>query len=211
MSKLFTEEEIEYIKEHYPNESTAIIAKHLNTNVNSIYNKAYRLNIKKSDEYLKNESSCRFQKGCSIGKKTQFKKGHIPLNKGKKMSKDVYYKCKNTMFKKGHEPHNTKYDGCLSIRKSRDVPYIYIRIKKGKWKLFHRFLWEKENGKIPKCQNVVFKDSNQSNVVLSNLEIISDEELLKRNSLHRYPKEISHLIQIKSALQRQINKINKNK
>ncbi|MFW5758393.1 MAG: HNH endonuclease [Bacteroidota bacterium] len=118
-------------------------------------------------------------------------------------------KSKATQFKSGNEPHNTKYDGALSVRKEKSgTPYIYIRVAKGKWELLHRKIWEKHHGPIPKGYNVIFKDGNQANVDIENLELVSNQELMQRNGhYNRDPEELTKLIQASGALQRQINKI----
>jgi hypothetical protein len=54
--------------------------------------------------------------------KTAFKKGHVPVNKGKKqtefMTREAIERTKNTRFKKGHLPHNSigVRDGDIRIR-----------------------------------------------------------------------------------------------
>jgi hypothetical protein len=207
----FTEKEIQYLKDHYSDIRSDIIAKKFNRPISSVYNKAYSLGLTKSEEFLASPESGMFIKGSTIGKEFRFKKGHISANKGKKMSPELYKKCKPTMFKKGHLPHNTKQDGEISIRHfNTGSPYFYIRLSLGNWKELHRFLWEKVNEPIPKGYNVVFKDGNQANCEIKNLELISDAELMQRNTLHNYPKDLQNLIQIKGALQRQINKIIEN-
>ena len=108
----------------------------------------------------------------------RFEKGHIPWNKGLK----GFRPSKETEFKKGHLPVNTKYNGCLSLRKKDNgEKYYYIRISQAKWVLYQRHLWEQEYGKIPEGMLIAFKDGNQLNCVLENLEIISRIENLKRN------------------------------
>ena len=44
--------------------------------------------------------------GINTGLTGQFEPGHIPANKGKKMSPEQYEKCKATMFRKGNVPAN---------------------------------------------------------------------------------------------------------
>lgn len=117
------------------------------------------------------------------------------------MPSEVYEKVKRTMFRKGNLPHNTKYDGALSIRDG----YYYIRLAKAEWKELHRHLWEKENGEIPEGFNVVFKDGNRKNCVLDNLELISNEELMRRNTFLKYPEDIREIIKAKRVLTRIIN------
>lgn len=128
------------------------------------------------------------------------------------MSREQIEKTKATRFQKGHLPHNTRHDHAISDRKDKNGRvYRYIRIGLSKWIPYHRYLWEKYNGEIPKGYNVQFKDGNTLNCTIENLYLISRTEQLKNeNSLHaRYPEEIQKLIQLKGALHRQINKISK--
>lgn len=211
MKQIFTNKEVIYLKKIYPHTRTDIIAKKMNRNIYSIYRKAAAIGVKKSEEFLSSPECGRLYNGHTRGVATQFKKGHISHNKGVKMSSEVREKVKHTFFKKGHKPHNTKYDRCITIRKDTKsgILYFYIRIKEGEWELLHRVIWEKKNGKVPKGFNIVFKDGDQSKVEIDNLEKISDSELLKRNSIRRYPLDLQRLIQIKGALLRQINNLNK--
>ncbi len=208
---IFTDSEIQYIKENYANTRTDLIAIKLNKEIELIYRKAAQLCIKKSKEFLASPDSGIFIKGSTTGHEYRYPKGHIPANKGEKMSPELYKKCEPTMFKKGRLPHNTKSDGEISIRKSNNGSlYYHIRLSLGKWQALHRFLWEKENGKIPNGFNIIFKDGNNSNCKIENLELISNTELMQRNSIHNYPEDLQKLIQVKGALQRQINKILEN-
>lgn len=128
---------------------------------------------------------------------SQKKKGETSWNKGKKqsdyMSPDAIARTRETRFKKGNEPHNTKKegDGAISIRKDKSGhAYKYIRIKKGVWEMYHRVVWERENGKIPEGHLLVFKDENSENINIENLELITMTENMFRNSKHNYPQEL---------------------
>lgn len=141
-----------------------------------------------------------------------FRKGSVPPNKGKKMSPEVYEKAKHTFFQKNHIPHNAKND--WEEAKCRDSSgRTYWRIKlPGKRKLVykHIWLWEEEYGKVPKGYNIIFKNGDSLDCRIDNLECISNAELMSKNSLHRFPEDLKKIIQLKGALKRQINKIEKN-
>ena len=112
--------------------------------------------------------------GLNTGRKGCFPKGHVPQNKGKKMPPDVYEKCKGTMFKKGNIPPNHRPVG--SERLSKDG-YIEIKIAEpNKWQLKHRYIWEQVNGEIPAGHIVVFRDNDRTNVVMSNLMLITRKD-----------------------------------
>lgn len=113
------------------------------------------------------------------GRTGQFKKGHIPFNKGINF---ITEGSKKTQFKKGHLPHNTKYNGAISIRKDKSgTSYKYIRINKAKWELLHRYNWEQQNGAIPEGCILVAKDGNQLNCDPSNWNLITRAEHAIRN------------------------------
>lgn len=139
---------------------------------------------------------------------TWIKPGNIPVNKGKKMSIALYKKCAPTMFKKGNLPHNTKADGCISIRHDhpnrRGYRYKWIRIAIGKWEMLHVHNWKKAHGRIPKGYIVVFKDGNTMNCSLSNLEMITLAENMKRNTIHRYPMELKQTMRMIGKLDRKL-------
>lgn len=141
---------------------------------------------------------------------SQFKKGHRAANTGKKqaeyMDAAAIARTKKTRFKKGRSPHNTKYDGYERISKDG---YREVRIRKGKFVLKHRMVWEKYRGKIPRGMLIVFKDGNKQNIKLSNLEMISLRENMLRNSSQRFGPEVFQLIQLRGALIRKIKNTRK--
>lgn len=190
------------VKQYYPDMSTRLLSIALGVSISRLHQIASSIGSKKSPEFKRKEA-----KRLSLAGQTfRFKKGQIPPNKGKPMSKEVYEKVKPTMFKKGNMPQNTKYDGHLSIRTDKRAgrSYIYVRVSLGKYRELHRVMWEQANGKIPKGFNVVFKDNNTSNVRLENLELVSNAELMARNTIQRYPNELKSLIKLLSKLRKEI-------
>lgn len=127
---------------------------------------------------------------------SQLKKGNVPLNKGKKMDPKVYERIKHTFFQPGHSPKNTLFDGAIVIRhnhKERGAPpYKLIKLSKNKWEFLHRYNWVQAHGPIPNGMIIVFKNGDTMNCELANLECITFEENMIRNSYHfkDYDKEI---------------------
>lgn len=139
------------------------------------------------------------------------KPGNAPANKGKRqcewMSKAGRRKVKRTQFKKGGIPRNTKADFDISVRTdNRGTKYQFIRVTLGKWVPLHRFNWEKAYGRIPSKLKLVFKDGDTMNCDIKNLELLTPGQLLERNSWHNYPAELGKAVQLRGALNRQINK-----
>lgn len=111
----------------------------------------------------------------NCGRTGQFPKGNIPWNAG---MKGLQIGGKKTQFKKGHVPATALYDG--AVRK-QSGGYLYVRIEKNRWKLFHREVWRLNAGEIPKGMIIVFKDGNRENCRFENLEMITRTEHARRN------------------------------
>ena len=191
--RLWTDIENEYVIEHYPNDLTADVARHLNRSSPAVANQAHILGLYKSDKFVH---------------PTRYKKGNTPASKGKKMSPEQYEKCKANMFKKGHFKSRMPI-GTITLRHNykRNNHYFWIKIAEPEeWVLLHRYNWEKKYGPIPKGLNLVFKDGNTTNCELKNLELITRQEIMRRNTIHnRYPDEIKKTIMALGYLKRKIN------
>jgi hypothetical protein len=206
--RTWTDEEIEILKRDYSFTKTILLAETLNKKYRSVINKARYLGLKKDRVYLQKM----ILNTAGKGEAHQFKKGHIPKNKGKKqveyMTNEAIERTKATRFKKGHKPHNTKNDGYITIRKcKRGFMYKWIK-KDGIMRPYNVFLWEKHNGDVPKGFNVVFKDKNNLNcTTIENLDCISKKENMARNSINNYPLEFKKEINKLAKLKRTIKKV----
>jgi hypothetical protein len=139
------------------------------------------------------------------GMKSRWEPGHKAHNKGKPMSTEVYEKVKATMYKPGNKPPNTREPNATSIRWDKTGrPYSYTKVKDSLWVLTHRLVWESINGPIPKDHVVRFKDGNNLNLDIENLECIPKTENAIRNSIHRFPGEMQTVIRLKSKLNKQL-------
>ena len=113
----------------------------------------------------------------------RFKKGHVPANKGKKMSPEQYEKCKATMFHKGNVPANHMEVG--EYTHTTDG-YLVRKVKedgtqKERFELVHRKVWEEHYGSIPEGKMVSFLDGNKDNCDIDNLVLIDNKENLELN------------------------------
>jgi hypothetical protein len=118
----------------------------------------------------------------------RFEKGHVPANKGVKMSKSQYDACKKTMFKKGSTPVNHKPVGSERVDKDG---YTVIKTKEpSTWELKHRVVWLKHNPPLKNGEIVTFKNGDKSDISLSNLQIKCRIQNMHENSKHINPKEI---------------------
>ena len=115
----------------------------------------------------------------------RFNKGHSPTNKGVKMSKERYEKCKRTMFKKGQKPSIYYPVGTERLVKNK---YIYVKISdktnakfRENWKPKHHIIYEQHYGEIPKGHRIVFADGNTMNFDIDNLLCLSIGEIAVLN------------------------------
>ena len=202
----YTQAQLDEIRQRYPHEKTQVIADSMGIKAHSIYNLAYKMDLKKSAEYLLTPGCGRLLKGTRNGIAGEFKKGHVPFNKGLKMPAEVYDKVKSTMFKKGSVPANIKPIGYLSVRPDKTGrEYVHIKIKDSVWELYHRYLWEQEHGPIPAKMKIVFINGNTLDCRIENLKMVTYQEAMLMNTIHRYTPEIKQLIRLNNKLKQKLN------
>jgi hypothetical protein len=207
MRKYF-EDTIEKIRERYPNEQSTQLAIDLGMPTHSLYSLANKMGIRKSPKFLASEASGR--SNIINNNATRFKKGNVPVNKGKASPQHVKDALAKTQFLKGSKPHNTKPIGTIVTRKDKsDYVYKYIKIADSNWQLYQRYVFEKHFGQIPKSHIVIFRDSNQLNCDIENLQLISKADNAIKNKMGNYPAEIIELVQLKSKLIKKIKSFNK--
>lgn len=195
----------DHIRQRYPHEPTDIVARDLNISVAKLYRMANSMGVKKTPEYMKKHMPG-MDNLIKHGAAFRFKKGDKPYNKGVKMTESTYNKVKHTMFKPGEQPHNTRPVGSIRIQeKAGDIPYQYIKVANRNWQLLHRYNWEKVNGKIPKGMVLRFKDGNTMNCEVSNLELLTQQENMMRNTMHQYPAELKEVLKLRNKLNKLIN------
>ncbi len=186
----------------YPTVPSRALCDYLGLTMSQLYNRVYKMGIKKSPriKYLQNR-----RLALNSNTKSRWQPGHIPYNKGKKMSSEVYAKVERTMYKPGNKPFNTREPNATSIRYDKTGrEYSYTKIKDGLWVLTHRLLWQSIHGEIPKGHVVRFKDGNNLNIHITNLECIPMKENAVRNSIQRFPGELQSVIRLKSKLNKQL-------
>lgn len=189
MWKRFTPEEDEFLKKNYlviPAKRMAIM---LGRHENTARQRMKILNIMPPLEVIQ-----KFKMG------SRFKPGCTPTNKGKKQSEYMTEEgiriSSATRYKKGNKPHNTKEGTGIIITKtdSKGLKYKVIKIADAHWQFLHRHIYEKEFGPIPKDKILVFKNGNQMDCRIENLELITRAENLERNSDRHYSPELKQAI-----------------
>jgi hypothetical protein len=203
----WNEEEERLLAQLYPDLPTWQVAQRLKRTESQIYNKVNGMGLCKSDAFKNSPSSGRLRPGDSRGAATRFKKGHITWNKGK--SYRAGGRSAETQFKPGYNAPNKAPIGAHRIadgylqRKISDTGY-----PPRDWRGVHILLWEVCHGRpLPKGHALIFRDGDRSNIRISNLELLTRGELMRRNSIHRYPPELKHTIRVVAKLKRKIREV----
>jgi hypothetical protein len=220
MRRFWTDAEIAKVVELYPGTATNEIAREMGCGISRIYNLAFRLGLKKSAAYLSSPEASRFRRGYHSGREYRFPKGHVPNNKGLRRPGWGPGRMKETQFKRGErkgvaavnwQPLGTiskDSEGFLRIKVRDARPGEHTGFGNVKvWPLLNRYTWEQSNGPIPPGHAICFKDGNRDNCEIANLELVSRRELMLRNTVHKLPKELAQIIQLRGALNRKIRSL----
>lgn len=184
--KLWTEEEDQYMRDNYPNNRTADVAKKIGRTHGSVVGRAKVLGLRKSEEFMRSSKS---------GRHIQ---GQTPWNKGKR----VYLsECGTKYIRK---PKGALPIGSISFNKANHQWHIKVmdspNMNKA-WRPYPEYVWKNAGMDVPSGFVVAFKQGFKPNhvddITLDKLEVISRQELLDRNRIQRYPSELhSAMIQI---------------
>lgn len=170
VNHLWTKEEIRFLKDNVKGISLKELTKRINNQFHLNISESAVANQKAKYSLLSGVNS-----GC-------FEKGHVPINKGKKMNHHTYSKCSPTMFKQGNVPVNRVPIGTEKIRADG---YTYVKTQDGQlnknWVLKHKKIYEENHGPIPKGHKVIFADGDTKNFDIDNLILVKDSELLIMN------------------------------
>ena len=168
-----------YLRKHYADTPIDVLMEVTKHSQKSIWNKAKKMGLRKSLEFLQEVG-----RQCSKHPKSiasRFVKGSEPANKGKRieefMSEDGIKASSRTRFKSGRMPHNTLAIGTERVYADG---YVWIKVNERKRVQKHRYVWEQAHGKIPDGYLVAFRDGNRQNCDLSNLYLISRQESARR-------------------------------
>lgn len=198
----WTPAQIKLLCELYPHKRTAEVAIAVGHPASSIYHKVGKkqLNICKTAEFMKSEASGRLLDGTK-GIGNRFQKGHKTWNKG---MKGLQIGGEETQFKKGNSPRNHKPVGTVVIRTDG---YMQTKIAEPNvWKLTHYLVWEQAGNTPPVHPFVLrFKDGNQQNCTIGNLELSSKVEMMEKNSVQTLPPDLRKAIHLHGVLIRTIN------
>lgn len=203
----WSEAEHALLRDLYPTTPTAELARMFGCSPAQLWRKANRLNLRKTPAYLA-EHAGRIKPGSKANAQS-FRPGHVAWNKG--VPYDAGGNSARHRFSKGHRPQTWvpvgsetfDADGYLKRKVRDDAPRGYSRRN---WRYVHALVWEEHHGQIPPGYAVTFRNGDKTDVRIENLELVSRKQMMLRSSVHNLPKPLAQLIQLKGALQRQINK-----
>jgi hypothetical protein len=209
--------ELDLLRKLYADHSTAEIAALTGRSAGKVYQAAARLGLQKSAEYLASAEGPNSHKHANGG---SFRAGLVPWNKGKRMPGYALGRMAETQFKpgqlNGRAAQLHKPVGAIVAD-----PEGYLRIKirerrpgdgcsgwhKDVWPLVHWRVWQQHHGPIPAGHKVVFRDYNRAHCEIENLELITDGEMMLRNSIHNLPPELKQVITLNGALKRRLRRL----
>lgn len=214
MRKVWNSFEEEIVRQLYHTATNEEIGNLVDATAIQVFRKASQMGLKKPREWYQTVGAKTIKTEAS--KATRFQKGMVPWNKGVKGSTGNHPNSVRTQFKKGAmsgaAQHNYRPIGSTRIskdgyleRKINDTHPVPAR----RWVGVHRLVWEAVHGPIPEGHIVVFKSGMKTIdpdlITIDRLELISKAENMRRNTLHRFPKELARAIQMRGALNRKIN------
>lgn len=207
--EFWSPQQIEMLRALYPDKRTSDVAKTVGRSLRAVYLMANKLGLRKSETFLASPESGR-RNVVTSGLSTRFVAGHATWNKGKAFCAGG--RSSETQFRKGNKPANTApighervCDGYLQ-RKVTDTGCRYRD-----YRPVHHLVWLADGREIPPGHILTFRDKNKQNITLENLELITRAENARRNTMHRYPKELVDVMRLRGIVNRQIRKNQKRK
>lgn len=203
---VWTPEMVDRLRAMYPQHSAAECAAAIGLTVSQVHAKANSIGLRKSREWIAAHARAVNSLPGHGGRDTRFKPGQPSWNKGRPHPSTG--RTVETQFKPGHKPHTwlpvgterVRSDGYLE-RKVRDTGVTRVDFVP-----VHRLVWIEHHGEIPRGCSIVFRDGDQRNFDIENLECVTRAEIMRRNTIHNYPKPIAELVHLRGVLTRQINK-----
>jgi hypothetical protein len=215
---IWTTELLNQLREAYPHQHTDIVAAQLGLTRTAVYNKAFAIGLKKTPAYLASENSGRIHRARNDPRltATQFKPGHQTWNKG--IGWRAGGRSIETQFKPGSKPHTTMPLGsyrvvdCKGNKQLEQKTSDATGANQKRWTPVARLVWERHHGPIPTGHIVIFKDPAQRTVVLEEITIdklamVTRGEHAKRNHPRSKNPEFARLVQLKGAINRQVNRL----
>jgi hypothetical protein len=219
MSRRFwTDAERDQLRTLYPDHSAAECAEAIGRTLRSVIDQVKALGLRKSREWIAERARQRTLESGHGGRRGQFQPGLVPWNKGR--SFEAGGRSPATRFRSGqfsgrarelYKPIGTLRINTFGVleRKVTDDHPVPAR----RWVGEHRLVWEAEHGPIPPRHVVRFlpgmHTTDAAEITVDRLEMISQAENMRRNTIHNWPPEFVELTHLRGVLNRHINRIEK--
>ena len=211
----WTAEQIALLVRLYPDELTADLAKRVGRSQLSCYNKAHSLGLVKTEAFRASDKSARIQRGKQHPNMiaSRFQRGLVPWNKGK--PHPSHENSRKHQFKPGQKPSGWVPVGSYRVNSYGILDRKITDLGRGPrdWEPVHRLVWIDANGPIPHGHVIAFKPGRKTAVLeqitADAVECISRGELAWRNHACNRSPELFKLVQLKGAITRQVNRINR--
>ena len=212
--RFWTAAQLEQLVRLYPDHTGAEVAGAIGRPIKSVYAQANALGLHKSEAFLAGQQSGRIRRAqqhpAMIA--SRFQPGIEPWNKGKSFAAGG--RSAETQFKPGQRPHTwvpigsyriTTRDGYLKQKRSD------TGVTRRDWVPVHRLVWEAAHGPILPGHIVIFKGRRPIHepaaLTADRLECIDRAEHARRNHPRNKSPELARLVQLKGAITRQVNRI----
>ena len=202
----WTDDEVAELRRLFPDHTAREISERTGRGVRSIELKARQLGLRKTSEWIAERARAAMADPSHPARRTQWQTGNAPYNKGK--PHPARGRTLETMFQPGHRPHTwmpigsdrTSKEGYLQ-RKTADTGCT-----RRDYAPVHHLVWRMHGRTVPAGYALCFIDGDKRNFDINNLELVHRSELMRRNSVHRLPKEAALAYQLVGCIRRQINR-----
>lgn len=179
MARIWTDEEIEFIREHAMEMPCAELLKLVNDRFGKNYSLEQIYHVKAKYRIKSPNIGC-FRKGIRNSPATEFKKGHVPRNKG--THPPTVGRMAETQFKQGQMPHNHKPVGTERICYGK----VQIKIAEPKsWEWLATLIWQSVHKKaLPEGCIIRFANEDITDYSPENLVAITKAQNAVLNHLH---------------------------
>ncbi|VVD78016.1 HNH endonuclease [Pandoraea fibrosis] len=212
----YTAAEAETLRRLYPDNTAASVASALAWPVQKVYGVANALGVRKSEAFFASSASGRTDG--TRGKSSRFVAGQQSWNKGTTGICGTHPNSRRTQFKKGEmngaAQHNYVPIGSYRItadgyleQKVNDTHPVPAR----RWVAVHRLVWVEVHGPVPAGHVICFQQGKKTvvleHITIDVLELVSRANLARRNHPLNHSPEFAQVVQLKSAISRQVNRI----
>ena len=179
MARIWTDEEIEFVREHAMEMPCADLLKLVNAKFGKSYSLEQLYRVKARCRIPSLNIGC-YRKGIRNSPATEFKKGNVPHNKG--THPPTVGKMAETQFKKGNIPPNHKPVG------TERISYGKIQIKvaePNKWEWLATLIWQSVHKKtLPKGCVIRFANGDITDYSPENLVAVTRAQNAMLNHMH---------------------------